>query len=108
MTDARQRASAGRIEDWPVGDIRRLDTEPPVAVYNVDGRFFATSDWCSHDRASLSEGWLEGDVIECPWHMAKFCVRTGQVLSAPASEDIPCFSVVVEDGEVFVELDGSP
>ena len=47
-------------------------------------------------------------MIECPWHMAKFCVRTGQVLSAPASEDIPCFSVVVEDGEVFVELDGSP
>lgn len=101
------RVFAGRVEDWLAGDVRRLDTEPPVAVYNDNGAFFATSDWCSHDRASLADGWFEDGVIECPWHMAKFCVRTGRVLSAPASADLPCFAVVIENGEVFVDLGGA-
>lgn len=98
------RISAGRVEDWPVGDIRRIEGEQPVAVYNDDGFFRATADWCTHDRASLADGWFENGVVECPWHSAKFCVRTGRALSAPASVDLQCFEVAVEDGEVIVTL----
>lgn len=96
------RFSAGRTEDWPDGEIRRFETEPPIAVYNNGGEFFATADWCTHDRASLADGWFEDGVVECPWHFAKFCVRTGKALTAPASVDLECFAVTVEDGEVFV------
>lgn len=100
MTDTR--VSAGRVDDWPDGDIRRIEGEPPIAVYNDGGAFYATADWCTHDRASLAEGWFDEGVVECPWHMAKFCVRTGKALTAPASVDLECFGVTIEDGEVFV------
>lgn len=96
------RVSAGRVDDWPDGDIRRIEGEPPIAVCNDGGTFYATADWCTHDRASLAEGWVEDGAIVCPWHMAKFCLRTGAALSAPAFVAIKCFRVTVEDGEVFV------
>lgn len=96
------RISAGPVDGWDDGDIRRIEGEPPIAVYNDGGSFYATADWCTHDRASLAEGWLEDGVVECPWHMARFCVRTGKALTAPASVDLQCFRAWVEDGEVFV------
>src|SRR5690625_4171586 len=55
-----------------------------IALYNVDGTIYATDDTCSHAEASLSEGCLRGDEIECPKHGARFNVRTGEALSLPA------------------------
>lgn len=96
------RISAGRVEGWAHGDVRRLEGEPPIAVYYEGGEFHATADWCTHDKASLADGWFEDGVVECPWHMAKFCIRTGKALTAPACVDLQCFQVEVVDGEVFV------
>ncbi len=97
-----ERISAGRIETWSDGDVRRIEGEPPIAIYYEGGEFHATADWCTHDKASLADGWFEGGIVECPWHMAKFCIRTGKALSAPASVDLQCFEIEVADGEVFV------
>lgn len=105
---AEERISAGRIEDWSDGDIRRIEGEDPIAVYNDGGTFYATADWCTHDRASLADGYFEDGIVECPWHWAKFCVRTGKALSAPASVDLQCYAVTVEDGEVFVTRKAAP
>lgn len=95
---------ACRVGDLGPGDMLRLDVEPPVAVFNVDGEFFAADDTCTHAESSLSEGYLEGDEVECVWHFARFCVRTGKAKSLPATRDLNTYEVRVEGGSVFVKL----
>ena len=73
-----------------------------VVVFNVDGRFLAVENLCSHDDALLSEGMLEGEEVICPRHGARFCLRTGEALTPPAYEPVDCYPVRVEDGMVQV------
>ncbi|KAA0997764.1 non-heme iron oxygenase ferredoxin subunit [Paraburkholderia panacisoli] len=73
-----------------------------VLLSNVDGKVYATSDVCSHALAYLSDGWLEGPVVECPLHGAQFDVTTGKALSALANGDIETYEVTVADGRIFV------
>ena len=76
-----------------------------VAVFKIDGGFYAIEDVCTHDGAEIASGTLEGDQIVCPRHGARFCVKTGAVLSAPAYEDLHCFPVRIEAGRVQVRDD---
>lgn len=76
-----------------------------VAVFNLAGSFYAIEDVCSHDGAEIASGELQGDEIICPRHGARFCVKTGQVKSAPAYEDIACFKVRIENQRVQVRDD---
>ena len=74
-----------------------------VAVFNIDGAFYAIEDVCTHDGTVLTSGNpIEGDEIVCPRHGARFCVRTGAALSAPAYEPTNIFPVKVERGSIFV------
>jgi len=73
-----------------------------VAVFKINGEFFAIEDVCTHDGAEIASGTLEGDEIICPRHGARFCVKTGAVKSAPAYEDVACFPVRIENGKVQV------
>lgn len=75
-----------------------------LAVYNVDGRFYATSDICTHAHAHLSDGYIEDDIVECPLHQGRFHIPTGKAISAPVTEDVRTFPVRVEDGNVLVQL----
>ena len=77
-----------------------------VALYCVDGQFYATSDMCTHALAWLSEGYLEDHLIECPLHQGLFDIRTGAAAGAPCTEAIRTFPVRVEDGYLFGEYDG--
>lgn len=93
------------VDELAVGDALRIDIEDePVALFNVDGTFYAIQDTCSHGNWSLAEGYLEGDMIECSLHMAKFCVRTGKVCAAPATKPLKVFPVRIEGDEVYVDL----
>ncbi|MGH8726622.1 MAG: non-heme iron oxygenase ferredoxin subunit [Burkholderiales bacterium] len=74
-----------------------------VAVFNLNGEYFAIEDVCTHDGGDLASGWLEGEEIVCPRHGARFCVKTGEVRSPPAYEDVQVFPVRVEDGTVQVK-----
>ena len=76
---------------------------PPIAVFNLDGDFYATDDTCTHDKYSLADGYVDDGVVECALHMAKFNIRTGKVLSPPATEDVATYDVKVEDGIVYVD-----
>lgn len=76
-----------------------------VVVVNLNGEFFAIEDVCTHDGGILTGGAIEGDVIVCPRHGAKFCIRTGEALTAPAYEPTAKFPVKVEGGEIFVRDD---
>ncbi len=73
-----------------------------VAVYNINGDFFATSDVCTHQQAQLSEGFVIGDVIECPLHQGRFHIQTGKPVGAPASSALKTFSVKREGSRVLV------
>jgi 3-phenylpropionate/trans-cinnamate dioxygenase ferredoxin component len=98
---------ACRVDELPPGEASKMDVDPPVAVFNLDGEFYATDDTCSHAQSSLSEGYLEGDEIECVWHYARFCVRTGKAMCLPATEDLKTYEVRVDGNVVLVDIPGS-
>ncbi len=75
-----------------------------VALFNVDGTFFAIDDVCTHDGGPLAEGELEGAEIRCPRHGARFDVRTGKALSFPAFEPVGTVEVEVRGDEIFLAL----
>ena len=90
------------VADFGPGEARQVDVDPPIAVFNVDGEFLATEDTCTHEQSSLADGYIDGDVVECAFHFAKFSIRTGAVLSPPATRSLRTFPVKVEDGELYV------
>ena len=70
--------------DVDVGGAVRVEKDDLIlAVFNVDGEFFVTDDACTHGPGSLSEGYVEGDVVECNFHNGQFNIRTGKVVSPP-------------------------
>ena len=76
----------------------------PLAVYEVSGAYFVTLDRCTHARARLSEGYLEGFLIECPLHQGLFDVRTGEVKGPPCTKPLRTFAVRREGEDLLVSL----
>jgi len=75
-----------------------------LALFLVAGRHYATSDVCTHEYASLSDGFLEGEYIECPMHQGRFHIPTGKATAPPVKDDIRTFPVRVEDGHILVDV----
>ena len=75
-----------------------------IAVFNVDGTFYAIDDTCTHVGGPLSEGSLSGTTVTCPWHGAEFDVTCGKHLSPPASAGVACYKVTVSGEDVQVEV----
>lgn len=82
-----------------------VEGRSPIAVYNLDGDFFATDDTCTHGDASLAEGDIEDGEIICPFHMGAFDIRTGEATAPPCVSPIKAYPVRVEDGTVYVQVD---
>jgi nitrite reductase/ring-hydroxylating ferredoxin subunit len=78
-----------------------------VAVYNVDGKYYATDNECTHGAASLADGILDGDVIECSLHFGAFHVPTGKVMAPPCAIPLRTYKVVMRGDDVFVDLDNA-
>ena len=91
------------LADLPEGESTRVVAHVPVAVFNADGELFAIDDTCTHQDASLSEGWLEDCMIECPLHAASFDLRTGRPTGPPAKRPVRTYPVLVQDGVVYVD-----
>jgi 3-phenylpropionate/trans-cinnamate dioxygenase ferredoxin subunit len=77
-----------------------------LAIYNVEGEFYATSNVCTHGQAEMSEGIVIDDIIECPLHQGRFHIPTGAPKGAPVSEALTTYPTKVEDGKVFVDVGG--
>lgn len=75
-----------------------------IALINRGGELFALDDICTHAYASMSDGYIEGDCIECPLHGAQFDIKTGKAVTPPATEDLASYGVKVEDGDVYIGL----
>jgi nitrite reductase/ring-hydroxylating ferredoxin subunit len=88
------------------GSVLKVEAEGlAVAVFNVDGTVYVTDDACTHGPGSLSEGFLEGEVIECNFHNGQFNVRTGEVVSPPCMVPIKTYATMVENGRVLIEVE---
>jgi nitrite reductase/ring-hydroxylating ferredoxin subunit len=93
------------ISDVEVGSALRVDAgQLALAVFNVDGAFYVTDDACTHGPGSLSEGFVDGDVVECNFHGGQFNILTGEVVGPPCMVPVRTYAVVVADGKVFIEI----
>lgn len=96
------------VQQLPEDEGFQLSTVPPIAVFKVEDEFFATGASCTHDEFSLAEAYLDGDVVECPLHMAKFCLRTGKVLAPPAIVPLKTYPVRRDGDDLFVDVPDRP
>ncbi len=95
------------VDDIPEDEPLRVDIDGhgALAVFRVDGEVYVMEDRCAHAGASLAdEGLLEGYVIECGWHEARFDIRSGEPLSGPCSTAMKVYRVTLQDGGVMVDL----
>ena len=75
------------------------------AIYQDDsGNFFATDAHCTHEKVNLCDGFVEGDIIECPKHSGQFNYKTGEALAAPVCTDLKTYPCKVDGERVFIEL----
>ena len=75
-----------------------------LALFNLGGTFYAIDDTCTHVGGSLSEGTLEGEEVECPWHGARFNVKSGVVCCPPAPSGVATYRVQVNGSDILVEV----
>ena len=75
-----------------------------LAVFNIDGEFYVTDDHCTHGPGSLSEGFIEGDIVECNFHQGQFNIRTGEVVLPPCFVPVKTYPASVRDGKVTIEV----
>ena len=95
--------TVARLGEIPMGGVKVVRVEDqPVALFHLEGGYFATEDVCTHDGGPLAEGTLDGEVIECPRHGARFNVRTGAALCLPAVAPVATYDVRIEGDEIQV------
>ena len=94
------------IDDLPNDDVVGVTlVGRDIAIYSVEGEFYATDNLCAHGSARLCDGFLEGYEIECPLHQGKFDVRNGRPTCEPATEAVRGYPVRIERGRIQVNLD---
>jgi nitrite reductase/ring-hydroxylating ferredoxin subunit len=80
----------------------------PVVLLRQGKQFYAISATCPHAGGPLDEGTLTGDVVECPWHGSRFCMRDGRVLTGPATVNAPRYEVRLSNGQLEVKRISEP
>ena len=102
------------LDNWyPVASTNDIDEEDVIqayvgdvalAIYNVEGRFYATSDICTHEHTNLSDGIVIDDVIECPRHQGRFRIPTGKPLGAPVKIPLRTYPVKIVGDKIYVQV----
>jgi nitrite reductase/ring-hydroxylating ferredoxin subunit len=104
MADPQRWTTVATLSTLAEGEMRAVAVgDKPIALYNVEGEIHATDNVCTHAFALLTDGWLDGDVIECPLHAGRFEVKTGKGLGPPIPCDIKTYPVRVVGDEIQVE-----
>ncbi|MBI3058547.1 MAG: non-heme iron oxygenase ferredoxin subunit [Deltaproteobacteria bacterium] len=102
-----------RVEEISPGTAKMVKVEgKPIAIFNLNGAFYATDDNCPHEGGPLSDGFIEGESVTCPWHGAAFHIVSGKTLEPPAGEKMGppvdkgliCYPVRVLGGDLEVEI----
>lgn len=94
-----------KLGDVAPGAVIRVEAAGrAIALYNLDGTVYATDEICSHAYASLADGFVDGETIECPLHGATFSIKTGEALTPPAVEPLATYAVRVEGDDILVAI----
>src|SRR4051812_21106544 len=97
---------AAAVDDVPADDVIGVNVDGrDIAMYSAGGELFATDNLCTHGRARLCEGFLDGHEIECLLHQGKFDIRTGKPTCAPVTEAIRSYPVKIEGSRVYIAFD---
>ena len=92
-------------KDVPPGQAAAFTVEgQKIALFNVEGTYYAIGDTCTHRGGPLSEGDVQGTKVTCPWHGADFDLKTGDALGPPAQKGVPSYKVAVEGDDIKVEV----
>jgi nitrite reductase/ring-hydroxylating ferredoxin subunit len=97
----------GRTSEVAPGRIRKftLPNSVEIAVANVNGKYYAVQNHCGHQGGPLGEGGMEGNVVTCPWHGARWDVTNGKLVEFPLDlEPIRSYAVIVEGDSLFIDL----
>ena len=96
---------AARTDEVPPGQGKLVVVKgKEIALFNIDGDIYALDNLCTHEEGPLAEGEVEGHEVTCPWHGAKFDIRTGEVLQDPAYEAVARYNVRVSGSDIEVEI----
>jgi nitrite reductase/ring-hydroxylating ferredoxin subunit len=105
MSDTPLRLDLCGADEVEPGTAIRVETAGlALAVFNLDGEFFVTDDACTHGPGQLSEGFIEGDVVECNFHQGLFNIRTGAVVQPPCVVPVKTYKAGVADGRVYIDV----
>ncbi len=93
-----------KLADLPPGTCKAVQVSGrAIAIYNVSGTVFATDNTCLHQGGPLGDGFLDGDIITCPWHLWEYNVRTGEKVGEPSLR-VATYPVRVEGDEIQVAV----
>ncbi len=106
MSAACQHLALCRRDAVETGHVIRIEKGAlTLAVFNLEGEFFVTDDACTHGPGSLSEGFIEGDVVECDFHNGAFNIRTGEVVTPPCMIPVKTYRTLIDaEGNVAIEV----
>lgn len=105
MSETAQKIALCKVDDVVEGSAIKVETAGlTLAVFNLNGAFYAIDDLCTHGPGSLSEGFIAGDTVECDFHNGSFNIKTGEVVEPPCMIPVKTYQVTVEDGAVFIQL----
>ena len=92
-------------DEIPAGSIKQVEVNgKSIALFNLDGNYYAIGNDCTHRGGPLAEGFVEGESVTCPWHGAQFNIKTGAVEGAPASKPVAKYNVRVQGSDIEVEV----
>jgi nitrite reductase/ring-hydroxylating ferredoxin subunit len=95
------------VSDFGPGELKYVEVGPdyePVCLINYEGEFYALGDCCTHQDASLSDGEIVGDELECPLHGGSFKIKTGAPASFPVVTPTPKYEIKVEDDKILIGI----
>ena len=93
-------AKTGEIDDGEA--VQVIVGKKEIAIYNLEGEFYATDDICTHAYASLADGYIEDTSVECPLHGGCFDIKTGKALTPPCTEDLKVYEVKIDGEDILV------
>jgi nitrite reductase/ring-hydroxylating ferredoxin subunit len=103
MEAGQKRVELCSTAEVAVGTALKVETEGlAVAVFNLDGEFYVIDDQCTHGPGSLSEGYIDGDIVECDFHNGAFNIKTGEVAAPPCMIPVRTYPTTVSEGKVYI------
>jgi len=94
-----------QITEIPKGSRKAFNIEgQPILIINLDNSYFAIENRCTHEDYPLEQGYIEDDIITCPFHGAQFCIKTGEVKAPPAFSDVAIFKVRINNKKIEIQI----